>query len=83
MKYPEKYNQLNLVEQQLLGFCHAKQGYNLESLIDSMGLTNDEWQDMKNREMVDHIDETVIDEIDGYFESKEWLKENYPQILNQ
>ena len=35
-------------EQQLLGFKHGKQGYDLTSLIESMGLTLKEWEVMKN-----------------------------------
>ena len=34
-------------EQQLTGFFHAKRGYNLTSLIESMGMTEKEWKQIR------------------------------------
>lgn len=35
--------QLEMAEQQLLGFAHAKAGYSVVDLADAMGLTKKEW----------------------------------------
>jgi aspartate carbamoyltransferase regulatory subunit len=45
---------------QLIGFAHAKQGYDLISLIQSMGLKKKEWDKMSivlPKEMIEQIDE--------------------------
>lgn len=36
--------QLALLEAQLTGFAHAKNGYSIESLIDAAGVTLKEWE---------------------------------------
>lgn len=59
--------QLQLAEQQLLGYCHAIEGYSLKSLLDSMGLTKSEWKSLKSKMIVDHIPKKVFDEINEHF----------------
>jgi hypothetical protein len=41
-----------MAEQQLTGFFHGRSGYNLRSLIEAMGLTKEEFQEMKDKGMV-------------------------------
>lgn len=56
--------QLELAEQQLVGYFHAKQGYSLRDLIESMGLGKEEWQKLKSKYPLDYIEKDDIDEID-------------------
>jgi hypothetical protein len=56
--------QIEKAEQQLIGFIHAKSGYDLVSLIKDMGLTADEWEKIKSNGM--HIPNEMRSEIDEY-----------------
>lgn len=38
---------IDFAEQQLIGFAHAAQGYDLEQLVSAMGLTKKEWDVIK------------------------------------
>jgi hypothetical protein len=60
-------NNLLQAEQQLTGYSHAKQGYGIESLVDSMGLTKDEWMKLckQNRVSFLSIEDKIY--IDEYF----------------
>ena len=40
-----------LAQAQLIGFAHAKQGYDLKSLVRSMGLHPDEWVKLKEEDI--------------------------------
>lgn len=40
-------SQLGLAEAQLLGFTHCREGYDLVSLISSMALTLEEWEELQ------------------------------------
>ena len=60
-------SQLDMAEQQLLGFYHAKQGFSLRDLVESMGLEKSEWKEMKVNGMVDYLDSTTREEIDSLF----------------
>lgn len=51
-------------EQQLLGFFHKCNGYDLESLITSMGLTKREWDIIKKDYSIDYISEKIKGYID-------------------
>jgi hypothetical protein len=42
-------------EHQILGFYHAKQGYSLEDLITGMGLTQDEYFELKASGAIAHL----------------------------
>lgn len=60
--------QIEKAEQQLIGFIHAKQGYDLLSLITDMGLTKKEWESIKRIGM--SIPDDMKVEIDQYFENE-------------
>lgn len=57
--------QIEKAEQQLIGFIHAKRGYNLLSLINDMGLLPNEWVQIKKNGM--HIPQEMKEEIDNHF----------------
>ena len=59
--------QLEKAEQQILGFYHAYQGYDIESLVSSMGLTEKEFKKMLKRGMLDYLPKELGDEIVNYF----------------
>lgn len=52
-------------EHQLIGFIHAKSGYDLESLLSSMGLTQGEWIIIKKDG--GFIPDDIKKQIDDYF----------------
>lgn len=58
---------LDMAEQQILGFYHAKTGFNFRDLIISMGLEKIEWEKLKADGMIEYLDSNYIDEIDEYF----------------
>ena len=45
-------NEIEMAEQQLTGYAHAKAGYGIEALADGMGLTAAEWDEIINRGIV-------------------------------
>lgn len=59
--------ELELAEMQLLGFAHASNGYSIKDLIESMGLAQSEWEQIKNKT---YLNEKDIEEIDYYFEKR-------------
>lgn len=61
---------LNQAEQQLRGFIHAKKGYDLNSLIQSMGLTKTEWQSMKRIYKLNFMLPVEIKKIDEHFKNQ-------------
>lgn len=42
-------NEIEMAEQQLTGFAHAKAGLGVEALADGMGLTVAEWKEILER----------------------------------
>ncbi|MDY0362660.1 MAG: integron integrase [Desulforegulaceae bacterium] len=60
-------HQLELAEMQLLGFAHASNGYSIKDLVESMGLAQEEWEQIKNKT---YLNEKDIEEIDYYFEKR-------------
>ena len=60
-------SQLDMAEQQILGFHHAKQGFSTRDLIISMGLEKTEWKKLKSEGMVQYLDSNMIDEINEHF----------------
>lgn len=56
-------------EQQLTGFSHAYQGYDVTSLIQAMGLRVEEWHQLK--EDMPFLPKDIVEEIDKYFEKEE------------
>ena len=61
-----KQQMVELAEAQLTGFAHAAQGYSIEHLAESMGLTYTEWCMIKARG-VNYLTATMIEEIDKMF----------------
>lgn len=59
--------QLELAEAQFTGFVHAQYGYDVESLVKSMGLTASEWGKIRDRNivMLRAADVVVLDEYFG------------------
>lgn len=60
---------IEFAEQQLRGFAHAKAGYSLKSLCESMGLLKDEWGKLKPT-AVAYLSESMINEIENYFNNE-------------
>lgn len=50
-----------LAIQQLIGFAHARDGYDVQSLAESMGLTGDEWVAIKGDVTLRPEDEAALD----------------------
>lgn len=59
--------EIEKAEQQLTGYVHAKRGYNIESLIESMGLKEKEWKRIRFDAKVLGLNEDEIDAINKYF----------------
>jgi len=68
LKYKES---LSMAEQQLLGYKHCNEGFDLESLVDSMGLRLEEWQILKRDFPLSHLTE------DEKVDIEEWLEQTY------
>lgn len=45
-------NEIEMAEQQLTGYAHAKAGHAIEALADGMGLTAAEWEEIQARRTV-------------------------------
>lgn len=57
--------------QQLLAFSHCEHGYGLTDLVSSMGLTQEEWTDLKNDQAVfQALKSSVIADLDEYFKNQ-------------
>lgn len=56
-------------QQQLLGYFHAKRGFSLIHLIENMGLSKKEWNEIK-RECELDITEQEKNEIEHHFSEK-------------
>lgn len=61
--------QLQLAEAQILGYAHAKRGFELIPLIKNMALTKSEWNKMKRKGWVKTMGLTKdeVDEIEDHF----------------
>jgi hypothetical protein len=59
-------SQLEMAEQQLLGFAHAKQGFSVADLVDAMGLSEDEWNELHKQGQT-HVNESDWNEVENYF----------------
>lgn len=69
---PTNLHGLEQAEMQFRGFFHAREGYSLEELISSMGLTKEEWEKMKQGIgcTLSFLRAEQYKEIDDYFSSK-------------
>ena len=61
-------NGIKLAEQQFTGYTHAKRGYGLIKLVESMGLTKKEWD--KVDKIFTGLTGREVKEIDAYFDDK-------------
>lgn len=59
--------QLELAEQQLIGFAHASAGHSIVQLAEAMGLTEREWASPKDRVRLKASDER---DLDAYFQRR-------------
>jgi CTP:phosphocholine cytidylyltransferase-like protein len=59
-------DQLDKAEQQLLGFKTAQNGETLSDLVCAMGLTKDEFEDLKENYELNYLDEEDFAEIEAY-----------------
>lgn len=57
---------LDMADQQLRGFGHARNGYGVRDLVSSMGLKAEEWSTLRDRAKV-YLPEECVEEIDEYF----------------
>lgn len=57
---------MELAEAQILGWHHAKHGYDLETLCDAMGLTKKEWNGIKKNMSVNYLGEKDVLIIEEY-----------------
>lgn len=53
--------QLEMAEQQLVGFAHASAGHSIEQLAEAMGLTAREWDVLKDKVRLKPSDECDLD----------------------
>lgn len=59
-------NELKKAEQQLIGFGYASRGHNILDLVQSMGLTKQEWDRIKKKAL--YLKKIDIEEIEKYFD---------------
>lgn len=59
-----------MAEQQLWGFCHHRAGYSIISLIDSMGLKEEEWNTLRAEYSTEYLNDSDIEQITEYFKNK-------------
>ena len=59
---------LDKAEQQILGFYHCSQGYDIGSLVSSMGLTKEEYAKLNEMKMLDYLPEELKEEIEKALE---------------
>ena len=73
----EEQNMFDKAEQQITGFIHREKGFDLQSLVISMGLTLKEWERMKKEaawyEELSRFDVEMID--DAVCSKKDNLKQ--------
>ena len=58
-------NEIEMAEQQLTGYAHAKAGHGIEALADGMGLTAAEWDEIVNRGLV-RLDDCEAEALSAY-----------------
>lgn len=58
-------------EQQLIGYVHARRGFDLESLIGAMALKKEEWEILKKEySVLEYLHDHEIAEIENYLENR-------------
>ncbi len=65
-----KESELNLhkADQQLIGFAHARRGYQINSLAEEMGLTKKEWEVLKKDFLVlYYLTDEEVQDLEDYF----------------
>jgi len=66
MKKEEMSQQLEFALQQLTGM-HASEGRNVQAVVSSMGLVEEEWEELKERNEVEWLTDYERKEIEDYF----------------
>lgn len=61
-----KQQLIDLAEAQLLGWSNGAHGYSLISLIQSMGLTQSQWESIKTQ-YPNTLNKSECEEVDNYF----------------
>lgn len=70
MNYARWQSQKLFAIQQFTGYTHAKGGYNIESLADSMGLSQTEWEELKKEMPNNLLGVNDINNLDKHFNNK-------------
>ena len=65
----EQLNKVDLANAQFIGYFHGREHDSVISLVISMNLTEDEWEELKNKYALSLTDND-IKRIDRYFEFK-------------
>ena len=63
-KTKPKKSDIELAEQQIIGFTYAKRGYSIVNLAESMGMTAEEWEILKRS---DYLSQQEVNELDDHF----------------
>ena len=63
----KKQHLLELTEAQLLGFTYGRDGYDIESLCTSMGLSIKEWEDLEKKFDMTYLTKIDREEINKIF----------------
>lgn len=58
-------NEIEMAEQQLTGYAHARAGHTIEALADGMGLTAGEWKEIQARGAV-RLDDCDVDALSAH-----------------
>jgi len=67
-------HEIEKAESQLLGFKHGQSGYDLLSLVESMGLTKQEWKILKKDYALGYMSERDKERVDKFFGIKKKKK---------
>jgi len=62
----EEEMNLNMAEQQLLGFHHRNTGYEIESLCEGMGLTKKEFDKLGEQGMIEYLTDEEKEDIENF-----------------
>lgn len=71
MKSTIKKSDIELAEQQLIGFTYAKRGHSIVDLAESMGMTAEEWGILRSSS---YLSKQEVNELDAYFCGQENLR---------
>lgn len=58
----EEQRMTELADAQFIGFAYAKSGYEITTLVESMGLEKSEWDSLKDKTYLSELDKQEVDE---------------------